>query len=161
MDEGNSEEKVPLQNMSTCDDQLFSSSADQTTQVNGDGHKCFFFTKRCMISILALLGFCNVYALRVNLSVAIVAMVAKKRIQGAEGKIIEVSFVKLKAKLFWFVNIATLLISERFWQFCFFTKRSTLLLEKSRKIKFLHLFFIEQSAKFLPFLLIRVDRVKS
>lgn len=93
MDEDNSKEKIPLQHMSTYDDQLFSSSADQTTQVNGDGHRCFFFTKRCMISILALLGFCNVYALRVNLSVAIVAMVAKKRIQGAEGKIVEVSFL--------------------------------------------------------------------
>jgi len=75
--------------MSTYDDQLFSSSGGQTTQVNGDGHRCYFFTKRCLISILALLGFCNVYALRVNLSVAIVAMVDKKRIQGAEGKVIE------------------------------------------------------------------------
>ena len=48
-------------------------------------------------------------------------------------------------------------ISERFRQFCFFTKRSTLLLEKSRKINFLHLFFIEQHAKLLPFLLMLVD----
>ena len=32
-------------------------------------------------------------------------------------------------------------ISERFRQFCFFTKRSTLVLEKSRKINFLHSFF--------------------
>ena len=47
-------------------------------------------------------------------------------------------------------------ISERFRQFCFFTKRSTLLLEKSRKINFLHLFFIEQHAKLLPFLLMLV-----
>ena len=39
-------------------------------------------------------------------------------------------------------------ISERFRQFCFFTKRSTLLIEKSRKINFLHLFFIEH-AKFV------------
>ena len=54
------------------------------------------------------------------------------------------------------------LISERCRQFCFFfTKRSTLLLEKSRKINFLHLFFIEQHAKFLPFLLMLVDQVKS
>ena len=52
-------------------------------------------------------------------------------------------------------------ISERFRQFCFFTKRSTLLLEKSRKINFLHLFFIEQHAKLLPFLLMLVDQVKS
>lgn len=89
MDKDNSKEKIPLQHMSTYDDQLFSSSGGQTTQVNGDGHRCFFFTKRCLISILALLGFCNVYALRVNLSVAIVAMVAKKRIQGADGKVIE------------------------------------------------------------------------
>ena len=49
------------------------------------------------------------------------------------------------------------LISERFRQFCFFTKRSTLLLEKSRKINFLHLFYIEQHAKLLPFLLMLVD----
>ena len=52
-------------------------------------------------------------------------------------------------------------ISERFRQFYFFTKRSTLLLEKSRKINFLHLFFIEQHAKLLPFLLMLVDQVKS
>ena len=51
----------------------------------------------------------------------------------------------------------TTTISERFRQFCFFTKRSTLLLEKSRKINFLHLFFIEQHAKLLPFLLMLVD----
>ena len=48
-------------------------------------------------------------------------------------------------------------ISERFRQFCFFTKRSTLLLENSRKIIFLHLFIIEQHAKLLPYLLILVD----
>ena len=48
-------------------------------------------------------------------------------------------------------NREMLLISERFRQFCFFTKRSTLLLEKSRKINFLHLFFIEQHAKLVPF----------
>ena len=51
-------------------------------------------------------------------------------------------------------------ISERFRQFCFFTKRSTLLLENSRKIN-LHLFFIEQHAKFFLFLLMLVDQVKS
>ena len=56
---------------------------------------------------------------------------------------------------------STLAISERFRQFCFFTKRSTLLLEKSRKINYLHLFFIEQHAKLLPFLLMLVDQVKS
>ena len=44
-------------------------------------------------------------------------------------------------------KIMTCEISERFRQFYFFTKRSTLLLEKSRKINFLHSFFIEQNAK--------------
>ena len=38
---------------------------------------------------------------------------------------------------------------------------TTLLLEKSRKIKFLHLFFIEEHPKLLPFLLMLVDQVKS
>ena len=42
-------------------------------------------------------------------------------------------------------------ISERFRQFYFSRKRSTLLLEKSRKINYHHLFFIEQHAKLLPF----------
>ena len=54
-------------------------------------------------------------------------------------------------------KIMTCEISERFRQFYFFTKRSTLLLEKSRKINFLHSFFIEQNAKLLPFLLMPVD----
>ena len=58
-------------------------------------------------------------------------------------------------------KIVSVRISERFRQFCFFTKRSTLLLEKSRKINYLHLFFIEQHAKLLPFLLMLVDQVKS
>lgn len=40
---------------------------------------------------LALLGFCNVYALRVNLSVALVAMVAKSSTLDKEGKMVEVS----------------------------------------------------------------------
>ena len=48
-------------------------------------------------------------------------------------------------------------ISESFWQFCFFAKRSTLLLEKSKKISLLPLFFMEQHRKFLPFLLMLID----
>ena len=52
-------------------------------------------------------------------------------------------------------------ISERFQQFCFFTKGSTLLLlEKSRKINFLHKFFIEQHAKLFPFLLMLGEEIK-
>ena len=48
-------------------------------------------------------------------------------------------------------------ISERFRQFYFFTKRSNLQLEKSRKINFMHSFFVEKNAKLLPFLLMLVD----
>ena len=55
------------------------------------------------------------------------------------------------------INSATWKISERFRQFYFFTKTSTLLLKKSRKMNFLHSFFIEQNAKLLPFLLMLVD----
>ncbi|XP_071142339.1 sialin-like [Mytilus edulis] len=36
------------------------------------------FPKRYIVAIMAFLGFCNIYSLRANLSVAIVAMVAKK-----------------------------------------------------------------------------------
>ena len=44
------------------------------------------------------------------------------------------------------------LISERFRQFYFCTKRSTLLVKNSRKNRFLHSFSVEQNAKLLPFL---------
>ena len=66
-------------------------------------------------------------------------------------------FLEKKSGIFIFrvndilTSILSALISERFRQFCSFTKRSTLLLEKSRKMNFLHLFFIEQNAKLLPF----------
>ena len=43
-------------------------------------------------------------------------------------------------------------ISERFRQFYFFTKRSTLLAKNSRKTEFLHSFSVEQNAKLLTFL---------
>lgn len=35
------------------------------------------FPKRYVVGIMAFFGFCNIYALRANLSIAIVAMVAK------------------------------------------------------------------------------------
>ena len=49
-------------------------------------------------------------------------------------------------------KIMTCEISERFRQFYFFTKRSTLLVKNTRKTKFLHSLSIEQNAKLLPFL---------
>ena len=43
-------------------------------------------------------------------------------------------------------------ISERFRQFYFFTKRTTLLVKNSIKTKFLLSFSVEQNTKLLPFL---------
>ncbi|XP_064594982.1 vesicular glutamate transporter 2-like [Liolophura sinensis] len=40
-----------------------------------------YFPKRYIVAVMALLGFCNVYALRVNLSVAIVAMTNNRTIR--------------------------------------------------------------------------------
>ena len=86
MEGDKSKEKIPLQEITTYDDQLF-----KTTDDNSNNQcKCSLVSKRYMISILALLGFCNVYALRVNLSVALVAMVAKNTVVNPEGKIVEV-----------------------------------------------------------------------
>ena len=39
-----------------------------------------FLPKRYMVAILSLLGFANIYAMRVNLSVAIAAMVANQTV---------------------------------------------------------------------------------
>ena len=78
--------------MTTYDDQLFSSGGQTLHSDDNSNNRCqgSLFSKRYIISILALLGFCNVYALRVNLSVALVAMVAKNTVKSAEGKIVEV-----------------------------------------------------------------------
>ena len=91
MEGGSSNEKISLRDMTTYDDQLFN-SGDKTERDDGSNSQCQckFFSKRYMISILALLGFCNLYALRVNLSVALVAMVAKNTVKNAEGKMVEV-----------------------------------------------------------------------
>lgn len=43
-----------------------------------------------MVAFLAFLGFCNLYALRVNLSVAIVAMTTNRTINTENGTVIEV-----------------------------------------------------------------------
>lgn len=88
MEEDNSRAKIPLQDRTTYDDQLFN-SADTTANGDSNRRKRLLFPKRYKISILALLGFCNVYALRVNLSVALVAMVAKNRVTDADGKVVE------------------------------------------------------------------------
>ena len=52
------------------------------------------------------------------------------------------------------------MISERFRQFCFFTKRSTLLVKTSRKIKFLHSFSVQQNANCYLFCLCLSFRIK-
>lgn len=92
MEGDKSKEKISLQDMTTYDDQLFSSDGDMASSddKSNNGCKCSLFSKRYLIAILALLGFCNVYALRVNLSVALVAMVSKNTVKSAEGKMVEV-----------------------------------------------------------------------
>ena len=54
----------------------------------------------------------------------------------------------------------TTTISERFRQFYFSTKRSTLLVKDNRKTKFEHSFSVEQKAKLLPFCLCLSFRLK-
>lgn len=92
-----SKEKISLQDMKTYDDQLFSpGETEHSGEDSGRRCNCSPFSKRYIISVLALLGFCNVYALRVNLSVALVAMVAKSSTLDKEGKVVEVSISNLQ-----------------------------------------------------------------
>ena len=51
--------------------------------------KCGLLPKRYLLAILSFFGFLNVYALRVNLSVALVAMVSNRTITDASGKVIK------------------------------------------------------------------------
>ena len=68
---------IPLQDISKAkyDNQLFS-NVDPKNSSSCCCPPRGFFLKRYCIAVLALLGFANVYALRVNLSVALVAMVS-------------------------------------------------------------------------------------
>lgn len=52
-----------------------------------------WFSKRYLIAFLAFFGFANIYALRVNLSVAIVVMTSNYTIVGPNGPEIVVSFL--------------------------------------------------------------------
>lgn len=50
------------------------------------------FPKRYVVGIMAFFGFCNIYALRANLSIAIVAMVAKYNVTNESSTLIEPGF---------------------------------------------------------------------
>ncbi|XP_048775942.2 sialin-like [Ostrea edulis] len=50
------------------------------------------FPKRYIVGIMAFFGFCNIYALRANLSIAIVAMVAKYNVTNESRTLIEPGF---------------------------------------------------------------------
>ena len=50
--------------------------------------KCGLLPKRYLLAILSFFGFLNVYALRVNLSVALVAMVSNRTVTDSSGNII-------------------------------------------------------------------------
>jgi hypothetical protein len=63
------------------------------------GCLCSFVPKRYMVTFLAMFGFFNAYALRVNLSVAMVAMVSNvtKFGHGLETEVCNVTILKLFA----------------------------------------------------------------
>ena len=93
MEEHNKQDQIPLQDMTKTkyDGQLFGSK-------NGNESKwccakCCTL-KRYIIAVLALLGFANVYALRVNLSVALVAMTSNTMVL-KDGKLIEVGIQRI------------------------------------------------------------------
>ncbi|PFX25882.1 Vesicular glutamate transporter 2 [Stylophora pistillata] len=97
MEGSTSKEKIALEDRTTYDDQLFTAEeAENSGQNSRTKCNCSPFSKRYMISILALLGFANVYALRVNLSVALVAMVTKTSTLDEEGKMLPGGFLALK-----------------------------------------------------------------
>ena len=82
---------MALKDRTTYDDQLFTSEERENSGQNSKTKcNCSPFSKRYIISVLALLGFANVYALRVNLSVALVAMVTKTSTLNEEGKTVKV-----------------------------------------------------------------------
>ena len=67
---------------------------------------CGFLRKRYMVAMLSFLGFANIYAMRVNLSVAIAVMVANQTVV-QDGKEIQVMSPIYFLKLFIFIRIKT------------------------------------------------------
>ena len=63
---------------------------------------CGFLRKRYMVAMLSFLGFANIYAMRVNLSVAIAVMVANQTVV-QDGKEIQVMSPIYFLKLFFFL----------------------------------------------------------
>lgn len=106
-----SEEKMALKDRTTYDDQLFTSEERENSGQNSKTKcNCSPFSKRYIISVLALLGFANVYALRVNLSVALVAMVTKTSTLNEEGKM-----VKEPAEFSWSSGTQGIVLSSFFY----------------------------------------------
>ncbi|GFR81804.1 vesicular glutamate transporter [Elysia marginata] len=67
------------QDTHTASESAFShESRDVSSKPRGDGTPWYILPKRYIIAIMAFLGFANIYALRVNLSVAIVAMTTNR-----------------------------------------------------------------------------------
>lgn len=54
----------------------------------------WYYPRRYVVAFMAFLGFCNVYAMRVNLSVAIVAMTTNKTLTNENGTFIQVRLSK-------------------------------------------------------------------
>ncbi|XP_065056219.1 sialin-like isoform X3 [Rhopilema esculentum] len=66
------------------------SPSEQQTKENSEKWrvKCSWLPKRYLLAILSFLGFLNLYSLRVNLSVALVAMVSNKTITNSSGYVV-------------------------------------------------------------------------
>ncbi|RUS84902.1 hypothetical protein EGW08_007312, partial [Elysia chlorotica] len=69
------------QDTHTASESAFShESRDVSSKPRGDGTPWYVLPKRYIIAIMAFLGFANIYALRVNLSVALVAMTTNRSV---------------------------------------------------------------------------------
>ncbi|EEB16556.1 sialin, putative [Pediculus humanus corporis] len=69
----------------------------------------WYYPRRYVVALMAFLGFCNVYAMRVNLSVAIVAMTTNKTVTNETGTYV------LPAEYDWSTDVQGVILSSFFY----------------------------------------------
>lgn len=110
----------PQEENNNANNETIYSFNDETTSEDGEGPAteeccCSYFPKRYLVAGLAFLGFLNVYALRVNMSVAIVSMATSKMRQLPNGT----EVVDVPAEFDWDPKLQGFLLSSFFYGYIF------------------------------------------
>ncbi|XP_013392278.1 vesicular glutamate transporter 3 [Lingula anatina] len=114
MDETLKKRSVPLQDVTS------ESDAEERRAISSSKHSdqeqsvcCQFMMKRYVVAVMAFLGFFNVYALRVNLSIAVVAMLSNRT------EVVNGTVVQIEPEFSWDSRLVGLILGSFFYGYIF------------------------------------------